>query len=209
MNETRRVGKGGARELHARARVWIPAVMEEGWRCTATALLCVGALWSASGTQRERPMLAARTPAASAVTALEARMATVPSDSPISISATRELIQAYLDAHRPGLAVVLVAAASPDARGDVYVGHVYARALMEQGRNGEALAVERGVLERCLGDDARPAPECDDVLIARATRRIHVLQALLARGVEDTPKHPEASYAAYQNATREARIVLE
>ncbi|HXX68129.1 MAG TPA: hypothetical protein VEK07_13145 [Polyangiaceae bacterium] len=80
---------------------------------------------------------------------------------------------------------------------------------MEQGRNGEALAVERGVLAACSGDGATPpAPECDGVLIPSATRRTDILQALLAFGVEDTPMHPEASYAAYQNATREARILL-
>lgn len=184
----------------------------ETWYSALTALLCVGALWVASGTQGERPLLASRSGAASTVIALEAGAAARPTGVPLETPATLELMQAYLDAHQPGLAVVLLAALVPETRDDLRVRHAYARALIDVGKNGEALTVERGVLAECdLKANARAAPSAgwDGVLCASASRRADILQALLAFGVEDAQRQPEASFAAYQNATREAKIAVE
>lgn len=184
----------------------------EIWHPAVIALFCVGGLWTASGTEHERPVLATGSRAANVVTTLEATARAVAWQPTLGSGMTVELIQGYLDAHQPGLAVALDAAASLQTRSDLRVRHAYARALMDQGRNGEALTVERGVLADCVvearGRAARSS-DCDDVLLASASRRTDILQALLAFGIEDTETHPEASLAAYQNATREARIAVE
>jgi hypothetical protein len=164
------------------------------------------------GTQREKPVLASTTP--DAIGVLELNAATHPGD----VDAARTLAQAYLDAHQPGLAVALVEArvqareaqrSAPNE--DVRVLHVYARALVDSGRNEEALAVERRVVSACrpLADDASAPRGCDPVLLASAVRRTDILRELVSLGVEDAQAHPEMSLIAYQNATREARVMVQ
>jgi hypothetical protein len=177
-----------------------------GLRAYGVAVLtAAGALWAMSGTQKERPVLAATEP--NTLRALEVGAAA----HPTRVESTRALAQAYLDARQPGLAVVLVEGAAPTVKDDVRVQHVYARALVDEGRDEEALAVEGRVVSRCrpLADDA-PAPAgCDAVLLASATRRSDILRELVALGVEDAQAHPEMSLVAYQNATREARVMVQ
>ncbi|MGH7297302.1 MAG: hypothetical protein ACRELB_20360 [Polyangiaceae bacterium] len=170
-----------------------------------TVLAATAVLWALSGTQREKPVLAATAPAA--VRALEADAAAHPANA----EATRALAQAYLDARQPGLALVLVEGAAPAVRGDVRVQHVYARALIDEGRNDEALAVEQGVVASCrpVADGAAAPAGCDPVLLASAMRRTDILRELVSLGVEDAPAQPELSYIAYQNATREARVAVQ
>jgi hypothetical protein len=84
------------------------------------------------------------------------------------------------------------------------VEHVYARALLDQGRANEALTAERAVLSQC-----EDGTSCDAWLIASATRRSDSLQQLVQLGIEDAQAHPEASRIAYHNATREARLALQ
>src|SRR5207237_371665 len=83
------------------------------------------------------------------------------------------------------------------------VEHVYARALLDEGRAADALSVEREVLKTCTTLDV-----CDAWLVASARRRADILEELVARGVEDARAEPEASAVAYYNATREARRVV-
>ncbi len=177
-----------------------------GLRAYGVAMLAAaGALWVMSGTQREKPVLAATAP--EAIRALEGGVVSHPGD----VEASRSLAQAYLDARQPGLTVVLVEGAAPGVRGDVRVQHVYARALVDAGRNEEALAAERRVVGACAPlVEGAPAPQgCDAVLLASATRRVQILHELVSLGVEDAVAHPEASLLAYQNATREARVVVQ
>jgi hypothetical protein len=177
-----------------------------GLRTYGVAVLAAaGLLWAMSGTQREKPVLAATEP--EAVRALEANAAAHPAD----VDATRVLAQAYLDARQPGLAIVLVDGARPAVHDDVRVQHVYARALVDEGRNDEALAVEKGVVARCrpLAEGAPAAAGCDSVLLASAMRRTDILRELVSLGVEDAQAHPEMSLVAYQNATREARVMVQ
>jgi len=170
-----------------------------------TVVAAAAALWTMSGTQREKPLLAATEP--EAVRVLETQVVANPNDP----AATRALAQAYLDAREPGLAVVLFESANAAVRDDVRVQHVYARALIDEGRNDDALRVERGVVAACRPlTEGAPAPTgCDGVLFASAVRRTEILSELLALGVEDAQAHPEVSFAAYQNATREARVMVQ
>lgn len=151
-------------------------------------------LWLASGTQREKPVLAlAKT---EAVRALENDVALHPARKEPVIA----LAQAYLDAQSPGLAVSLVESLPNAVRADVKIDHLYARALVAQGRNQEALSAERRVLAECTVDS------CDAFLIASAQRRADIIAELLKLGVEDAQAEPEASQIAYHNATRSAQV---
>jgi len=175
-------------------------------RTVGVAVLAATAvLWALSGTQREKPVLAATAP--DAVRTLEVAAVTRPDDP----EAVRALAQAYLDARQPGLAIVLFEGASPRVRTDVQGKHVYARALVDEGRNDEALAVEQQVVTACgpVAEGGRAAAGCDTVLLASAMRRAAILSQLVALGVQDTQAHPETSLVAYQNATREARVMVQ
>jgi hypothetical protein len=170
----------------------------------AAALAVVAALLLMAGPQREKALLA--TLALEPIRALEAKAASGPDDA----EAARALAQAYVDARQPGLAVALVAVAPPAVRGDLRVRHVYARALMDQGRSEEALATEAGVLAACRPlVEGRSIAGCDALLLASALRRTDVLRALVSLGVEDAQAHPEETLLAYQNATREARVMVQ
>jgi hypothetical protein len=171
----------------------------------AAVLMATLSLWMMSGTSRERPVLAAGAP--EAIRGLETVVAAHPSDS----KETRRLAQAYLDAHQPGLAIVLVEAAPATVRDDVRVAHVYARALIDEGRNNSALDAEGRVVGGCraLAEGGAARTGCDSVLLASALRRVDILRELLSLGVLDARAHPEASLVAYQNATREARVALQ
>jgi hypothetical protein len=177
-----------------------------GLRAYGVAVLVAAAgLWAMSGTQREKPVLAATAP--DAVRVLEFNAA----EQPDSVEATRALAQAYLDARQPGLAIVLVEGSKRTVHDDVRIQHVYARALVDGGRDEEALAVETGVVTACHPvAEGAPAPAgCDPVLLASAMRRTDILRELVALGVEDAQAHPEMSLVAYQNATREARVMVQ
>ncbi len=156
------------------------------------------ATWLACGTQRERPVVEQAN--AGTVHALEAKVAAQPTDAKSSIA----LAQAYLDSANPGLAVSVLESAPPAVRGDVRVEHAYARALVAQGRNQDALVAERQVLAVC----ASGAQPCDGFLLVSAQRRSDILQELVKLGVEDAQAHPEASQIAYFNATRTASVAV-
>jgi hypothetical protein len=168
-------------------------------------LMAAAALWLMSGTQREKPVLAASAP--EAVRSLEASVAARPADA----DAVRSLAQAYLDAHQPGLALVLMGGAPASVREDVRTQHVYARALVDEGRNDEALAVEARVVAACgpLAEGRATPAGCDPVLLAAAMRRTDILGQLVSLGVQDAQAHPEEAMVAYQNATREARVMVQ
>jgi hypothetical protein len=168
------------------------------------AVVLALALAGLGGTERERPMI----PTATATTAeLEAAVATHPSDC----AATLALAQQYLDAHLPGLAVALVKGSPAAVRGDVRAQHVFARALIDAGRNADALDAEQRVVVACraLADGSGAAAGCSPNVLVSAIRRTAILRELLSLGVEDARAHPEAALVAYQNATREARLTLE
>jgi hypothetical protein len=165
-------------------------------------LVAAGAVWMASGVERERAVLspAGEGSDRGAMVGLEAKVAAAPDDD----AQLRALAQAYLDAHAPGLALALIERAPEGVRLRSKVQHVYARALLEEGHAQDALAVERSVLRTCTMADGI----CDAWLIASARRRADILEELVELGVEDARAEPEASAVAYHNATREARLAL-
>jgi hypothetical protein len=171
----------------------------------AAVLAVVVAAWLTGAHQREKPLWAAFS--SDAVRGLEGAVAAHPGDA----GAVRRLAQAYLDAGQPGLAVGLVDRSSPGVRADVRVRHVFARALLDQGRSEQALAAERSVLAACspLAEGQRAADGCDPLLFALASRRVDILRELVTLGVEDAQAHPEEMQIAYQNATREARVTVQ
>ena len=107
-----------------------------------------------------------------------------------------------------GLAVSLIEESPAAVRSDARVEHVYARALVDQGRNQDALAAEQRVLTACAPTSFVPGG-CDAWLVASATRRANILSALVDMGVEDARSEPERSALAYAAATREARVRIQ
>jgi hypothetical protein len=168
---------------------------------SGVVLAAVASIWLASGTQREKPIL--NEAQAAKVGALEASVASHPSDA----AAVRGLAQAYLEARAPGLALSVIETSPTGVRREPTVEHLYARALLDQGRAVDALAAEQRVLDAC-GPGMDGTSPCDTWLLASATRRADILRQLVELGVEDANAHPEASAVAYHNATREARLAV-
>ena len=190
----------------------------------------VAVLWATSGTQRERPLLTGEAP--ELVRACEAAAAARP-DDPATV---RALAQAYLDAQQSGLALALLEAAPPldagrrahpapsspraarpgpkrrraggrDARGGVVYAHRERAAVTGVGSRRSAGEGSGGAMAPAAAAGSRGATDgCDAVLLASAVRRARSCEELVALGVEDTRAHPEESFVAYQNATREARV---
>jgi hypothetical protein len=166
----------------------------KGWNIAV--LVAIGAIWFAGSTQREKRVVGdAHT---DRVALLEEQAAASPADA----ARVRELAQSYLDAHAPGMALAAIERAPAAVRSEPTVEHLYARALLDQGRSADALAAERRVLAHCA-DPSPEAPVCSTYLIASATRRAEILEQLVTLGVEDANAHPEASSLAYHNATRQ------
>lgn len=159
-------------------------------------LVGIGAIWLCGTTQREKPVTS--DVHSTRVASSEEAAAQSPND-PLKV---RELAQAYLDARQPGMAVATIERAPVAVRADPNVEHLYARALLDQGRSADALAAEKRVLDRC----ADPHATCSTFLIASATRRAEILEQLVELGIEDANAHPEASSLAYHNATRSVGI---
>ena len=160
-------------------------------------LVAIAVIWMAGSTQREKPVVG--DPARSeSVAKLEDQAAAQPADA----ARVRELAQGYLDAHAPGMAQATIDRAPVAVRKEPSVDHLYARAMLDQGRAADALAAERRVLNECA-DPSVEVAACSTYLIASATRRAEILEQLVALGVEDANAHPEASSLAYHNATRQ------
>lgn len=169
----------------------------KGWN--VAVLLAIGAIWLCGTTQREKPVVGDLH--SSRVASQEEAAAQSPND-PVKV---RALAQAYLDARQPGMALATVERAPVPVRADPTVEHLYARALLDEGRSADALAAEKRVLDRCA-DPHSAAPPCSTWLIASATRRADILEQLVQLGIEDANAHPEASSLAYHNATRQVSL---
>jgi hypothetical protein len=172
----------------------------KGWN--VAVLVAIGALWFCGTTQREKPVVGDSSHTGRVGT-LEGKAAGAPNDP----AALRELAQAYLDIRQPGMAIGTIERASDAVRGEAAVEHIYARALLEQGRSADALAAEKRVLAICA-DPSSDVPACSTWLLASATRRAEILEQLVQLGVEDANAHPEASSLAYHNATRQVSLAL-
>lgn len=167
----------------------------KGWN--VGVLVAIGAIWFCGTTQREKPVVGNASHTGPVAT-LENKVAANPQDP----KATRELAQAYLDIRQPGMAIGTIERAIPSVRQEPTVEHLYARALLEQGRSQDALAAERRVLAQCAVSEMT----CSTWLIASATRRAEIIEQLVQLGVEDANAQPEASSLAYHNATRQVSL---
>lgn len=166
-------------------------------RCVVV-LSALGTLWLASGTQREHKVLS------DVKTGRVAGLEVAYAESDHDPKKLQELAQAYLDTSQPGLALGLIDSAPADVRHQPLIDHVYARALLDQGRASDALVVERRVLDTCAAKEGT----CDQWLLASATRRADILQELVQLGIDDAQAHPEVSAIAYHNATRQATLAV-
>jgi len=162
-------------------------------------LLAIAMMWVASSTHAEKPILAVADERS--LSSLEAAVASNPENAEL----TFRLAQRYLDARASGLALRVVENAPLVVRTRPEVAHVFARALIEQGRANEALAVERQVHRECLAFDGA----CSPWLVTSAIRRIGILKELVALGVEDAAVESEASALAYQHATRQVGFIAQ
>jgi hypothetical protein len=171
-----------------------------GWNIAV--LLAIGAIWFAGTTQREKPVTASTH--TDKVAILEEDVAAHPQDP----AKLRDLAQAYLDSRQPGMALGAIERAPVAIRTEPTVEHLYARALLEQGRSADALAAEKRVLAKCA-DPSSEVPACSTWLIASATRRAEILEQLVQLGVEDANAHPEMSSLAYHNATRQVSLSVQ
>jgi hypothetical protein len=171
----------------------------KGWN--VAVLVAIGAIWICGTTQREKPVVGDSTVGRGRVGALEMKAAATPNDA----SALRELAQAYLDVGQPGMAVGSIERATTTVRSEPTVEHIYARALLDQGRSADALAAEKRVLAKCA-DPSIEVPACSTWLIASATRRAEIIGQLVELGIEDANAQPEASSLAYHNATRQVSL---
>ncbi len=162
-------------------------------------LVGIGSIWFTGSTQHEKRVVGdAHT---ERVASLENEAARAPTDA----ARVRELAQGYLDARAPGMALASIERAPDGVRHAPSMEHLYARALLEQGRAADALVAERRVLTRCT-ETVPGGPTCSTYLIASATRRAEILERLVSLGVEDANAHPEASNFAYHNATRQVSV---
>ncbi len=169
----------------------------------AVLLMGVGTLVLASGTQHEHPVLSEGR--GQIVGSLEADYASH-KDAPT----LAKLAQGYVDAEASGYAVSVIESSPLELQHTPLVQHSYARALLDSGRAQDALAAERRTLDMCAAsvESNNQTQACDTWLIASATRRADIIQQLVDLGVEDAQAHPEQSAIAYQNATREAHLVI-
>jgi hypothetical protein len=169
----------------------------------AVLLVGVGTLLLASGTQHERPVLSEGQ--GKAVGALEDEYSHHKDAASLA-----KLAQGYVDAEASGYAVSVIESAPVELQQTPVVQHSYARALLDSGRAQDALAAEHRTLDMCASyvESNTQTHACDTWLIASATRRADIIQQLVDLGVEDAQAHPEQSAIAYQNATREAHLVI-
>ena len=170
----------------------------KGWN--VAVLVAIGSIWFCGTTQREKPVVGDASHHGR-ISLLEAKAAATPKDP----AALRELAQAYLDIRQPGMAIGTIERASEEVREEPTVEHLYARALLDQGRSADALAAEKRVLAKCA-DPSIEVPVCSTYLIASATRRAEIIEQLVQLGVEDANAQPEASSLAYHNATRQVSL---
>ncbi len=133
-----------------------------GLRAYGVAMLAAAAtLWIMSGTQKEKPLLAATEP--DAVRTLEADAVAHPGDP----AAVRALAQAYLDARQPGLAIVLSRVPrSPSATTSASGTSTRAPWSTKGATTRRCRRKERPRCVQAPGPGEMAAPGCDATLLA-------------------------------------------
>lgn len=169
--------------------------MTRGW--LNAGVLMMAALGLALGASQRTPSLVMSS-ADPALEALEARVARSPRDVGAAMNLAREL----LDRGAPGLALSVLERSEEAAGASPEASNLTAAALVAAGKNQRALAATRRALQLC------EATGCEGRLVAQATRREGMLEAVLAAGIEDIAADPEATAAAYRRSLRQVRVAM-
>ncbi|HQP36825.1 MAG TPA: hypothetical protein PLI95_16690, partial [Polyangiaceae bacterium] len=151
-----------------------------------------------SGAHREAPLVGHQK-FGPEVSTLEAQVARQPHDAP----ALASLAQHYLDRGAPGMAIAALARAPEPVRSDPSVSHVWAVALLHEGNASQALDQEDRTLAACS------RLPCSPWLVASALRHREFASALVAGGVEDYRRDPDATLLAYGRVSRNLVAVLD
>lgn len=168
--------------------------MAKHWINAAVLIGVAGLL--AAGSARRGPSLVSAP--ADGVAQLEQTVARHPGDE----HAVRSLMKVYLDRNEPGLAVAVAQRAPAAVVASATSTDLAARAYLGAGRASESLTLTRRALAQCA------AESCDATMMARASRREQLLEAMQELGIEDADKNPEAVELAYRKSARTVRVAL-
>lgn len=168
--------------------------MNKAWVFGALVLLVAGTFGMRMGQRGALPV--GEGARGTELGALEAAVAHRPDDA----EAVQRLMRAYMERGEPG-SVLAVAQRSPvAAMATPASADLVARAHLGAGHATEALAVTTKVIAQC------DVGACEGSLVARAMRRERLLETMVAMGIEDADKHPEAVEVAYQRSVRNVRF---
>jgi hypothetical protein len=165
--------------------------------CGAVLMGVLG-LCMLAGAHREAPLVGYQK-LGDDVSGLEATVASRADDA----DALAELADRYIERDAPGLALAAIERAPSTVRATPRVSHLWAVALMHEGRATDGLAREREAIAAC-GER-----KCAPWLLASAMRHEQFLSALVQRGVEDYRRDPDAAEAAYRRLSRTVVAVLD
>jgi len=164
----------------------------------AAVLMGILGLCMLTGSHREAPLVGHQK-IGPEILALEARVSQAPEDA----EALASLAQHYVDRDAPGMAIAALSRAPEAVRSRARVSHVWAVALMHEGKASEALDQENRTLDTCGRDSCAPW------LVASALRYHEFLSAMVEGGVEDYRRDPDATLVAYGRASRNLVAVLD
>jgi hypothetical protein len=157
-------------------------------RLSIATLAALAFLLMSGGVEHERALIP---PSEAALKSLETRAADL-----TSAQAVFELARGYLSMGHPGMAISAIEGATPPVREVPAVRDVYARALVAQGRAGDALKIDRAHIRYCH------SYSCESWLVTSAVRRATLMEALVARGVQDEQADPEDGWVVYRQSGR-------
>lgn len=163
-----------------------------------TMLMGLLGLCMLAGAHREAPLVGHQKLGAD-VAELEASVASRADDA----DALAVLADRYIERNAPGLALAAIERAPSAVRAAPRIGHLWAVALMHEGRASDALAREREVIAACN------QRSCAAWTLASAVRHEQFLSAMVQRGVEDYRRDPDAAEAAYRRVSRNVVAVLD
>lgn len=165
---------------------------------SAIMLVGVFGLWISSGVHREAPLVGHKG-LTDDVASLEAEVALDPDNA----EKLAELCGAYLERESPGFALAAIHRAPDSVRNDPMINHLWARALLYEGKASDALSKQRLVLAHCSES------ACSPWLLAGAMRHEAFLSAMVDSGVEDYRRDPERTIQAYRSVRGSTVAVLD
>jgi hypothetical protein len=152
-----------------------------------------------AGTHREAPLVGHQK-LDSVPAALEERVARHPDDA----QALTQLCRAYMDRGAPGLALAAMQRAPEPVRQSPRVTHLWAVALLHEGRASDALDKERVAIATCNAESA-----CAPWFLASAMRHELFLNELVRLGIEDYRRDPDGTVMAYSRLQHNTVAVLD